>query len=84
MSITIDAAGRVVIPQGVRRRLGLEAGTNLDVEEVDGSVILRPASRVRIEIAEDGKPILRADGGPKMTTAELLRVIDDVRAWPRT
>ena len=84
MSITIDAAGRVVIPQGVRRRLGLEAGTKLDIEEVDGGVLLKPASRVRLEIAEDGLPILRADGGPKMTTAELLRVIDDVRAWPRT
>lgn len=84
MSTTIDRAGRVVIPQQVRRRLGLEPGTRLEIEEVDGSVVLRPVSRVRIETAEDGRPILRApEGTPKMSTEDFLAVLDDVRSWPR-
>jgi AbrB family looped-hinge helix DNA binding protein len=83
MAITIDRAGRVVIPQAVRRRLGLAAGTELDVEERDGGVLLRPVSKVRVEIAEDGLPIIRApEDTPKMTTEDFRRVLDEVREWP--
>lgn len=83
MSTTIDRAGRVVIPQQVRRRLGLEPGTKLEIEEVDGSVVLRPVSRVRIETAEDGLPIIRApEGTPPMTAEDVRRVLEDVREWP--
>lgn len=84
MAVTIDKAGRVVIPQAVRRRLGLDAGTELDVEERDGGVLLRPVSKVHVEIAEDGLPIIRApEGTPAWTTEDFLAVLDEVRAWPR-
>lgn len=84
MSITIDRAGRVVIPQGIRRRLGLEPGTELDVDEADGAVVLRPVSRVRIELADDGMPVIRAaKGTPPLANNEVLRVLDEVREWPR-
>lgn len=83
MAITIDRAGRVVIPQSVRRRLGLAAGTELHVEERDGGVLLRPVSKVRVEIADDGLPIIRTpEDTPKMTTADVRRVLDEVREWP--
>jgi AbrB family looped-hinge helix DNA binding protein len=84
MAVTIDAAGRVVIPQALRRRLGLRGGTKLDIEEIDGAIVLRPASKVRMEIAEDGMPILRApEGTPKMTTEDVRRLIEESREWPR-
>ena len=85
MVITIDKAGRVVVPQAIRRRLGLAPGTELEVEEVDGSVVLRPANRVRVEIAEDGMPILRApEGAEPLTVDEVRRLIDESREWPRS
>jgi AbrB family looped-hinge helix DNA binding protein len=84
MMITIDRAGRVVIPQTLRRRLGLEAGSKLEVEEVDGGIMLRPASIVRIEVAADGLPILRApEGTPAMTTDDVRRLVEESREWPR-
>ncbi len=84
MIITIDAAGRVVIPQSVRRRLGLTAGTELEIDDVDGGVMLRPTSKVRIEIAEDGLPIIRApEGTPQMTTEDVRRLIEEGYEWPR-
>lgn len=83
MAITIDRAGRVVIPQAVRRRLGLEAGTRLEIEEVDGGIVLRPTSMVRIETAEDGLPILRAPEGTAMNTEDVRRLIEEGREWPR-
>jgi AbrB family looped-hinge helix DNA binding protein len=84
MRTTIDRAGRVVIPQAVRRRLGLDAGTAFEIEEVDGTVVLRPESRITVEMAEDGLPIVRTpEGGAPVTTEDIRRVLEDVREWPR-
>jgi AbrB family looped-hinge helix DNA binding protein len=83
MTITIDAAGRVVIPQALRRRLGLQGGSKLEIEEVDGAIVLRPARRVRVEIAEDGLPIIRApEDTQPLTTEDVRRVLEEVREWP--
>jgi AbrB family looped-hinge helix DNA binding protein len=84
MTITIDAAGRVVIPQAMRRRLGLVAGTELELDEVDGAVVLKPASRVTVAIADDGLPVLR---GPNDTAAltddDVRAALEETREWPR-
>ena len=84
MSITIDAAGRVVIPQATRRRLGLVSGTRLEVEEQDGAVLLRPVSAVRLDTADDGLPILRVprDAAP-LTGDDVRHLVEESREWPR-
>lgn len=38
---TLDSTGRIVIPKGVRARLGLSAGTVLEVDDSDGVLVLR-------------------------------------------
>ena len=43
MKITIDSAGRIVIPKSIRVRLGLEAGGVVNVRERDGLLELEPA-----------------------------------------
>jgi AbrB family looped-hinge helix DNA binding protein len=84
MATTIDAAGRVVIPQALRRRLGLHGGTKLEIEEIDGAIVLRPASKVHMEIADDGMPILRAPKGtPPLTTDDVRQLVEESREWPR-
>jgi AbrB family looped-hinge helix DNA binding protein len=84
MSVAIDAAGRVVIPQAVRRRLGLHGGSKLEIEEIDGAIVLRPASRVRVGMADDGLPILRApEDTPLLSTDDVRRLVEESREWPR-
>lgn len=84
MRVTIDRAGRVVIPQTLRHRLGLDPGTRLEIEEVDGAVLLRPESTVQAVVADDGLPLLRAPGdAPPLTAEDVRRVLEDVREWPR-
>lgn len=77
MKVTIDAAGRLVIPKQVRARLGLEAGSALELDEVGDHVELRPAGReVRIEEL-DGRPVARTDDGvPPLTTDDVRRLVD--------
>ena len=38
---TLDSMGRIVIPKTVRVRLGLAAGTVLEIDEADGALVLR-------------------------------------------
>jgi AbrB family looped-hinge helix DNA binding protein len=45
MTLKIDGAGRVIIPKPMRDRLGLVAGSDLEVEETPEGVVLRPSDR---------------------------------------
>jgi AbrB family looped-hinge helix DNA binding protein len=42
MNLKVDRAGRVILPKLIRDRLGLRAGSNLEVLETDLGVELRP------------------------------------------
>jgi len=42
MRITIDAAGRIVIPKPLRERLGLSAGEALELREREGRLEIEP------------------------------------------
>ncbi len=45
MTLTIDAAGRVVIPKPLRDKFGLRAGSTLEVVETPEGVTLKPADQ---------------------------------------
>ncbi|MGH3566236.1 MAG: AbrB/MazE/SpoVT family DNA-binding domain-containing protein [Pseudonocardia sp.] len=59
MKVTIDAAGRVVIPKQVRERLGLTAGSTLEIEELGDHVELPPADRTVWIDGSGDKPVVR-------------------------
>jgi AbrB family looped-hinge helix DNA binding protein len=42
--------GTVVIPKSLRDRLGLDEGTLLVLEELDGGIVIRPAVAIAVEI----------------------------------
>lgn len=45
MTLKIDRAGRIVVPKAVRDRLGLTAGTDLEMRETADGVVLNPVMR---------------------------------------
>lgn len=50
MKVTIDAAGRLVIPKEIRRQAGLEPGMVLDVRFSNGRIEIEPEyAPVRLE-----------------------------------
>jgi AbrB family looped-hinge helix DNA binding protein len=50
MIVTIDSAGRMVVPKPIRERAGLQPGMPLEIRVHDGRVEIEPAPReVRIE-----------------------------------
>jgi AbrB family looped-hinge helix DNA binding protein len=77
MMVSIDRAGRVVIPKDVRDRLALDAGTELELE-VEGDTIRierRRSGRRSLEWI-DGRPVFRAVEGHTLTDADVQRLRD--------
>ena len=75
MRVTIDGAGRLVVPKRVRDELGFAAGTELELAVVNGALEVRVPSRVRIE---DGPHGLRfvADGADQLTDEQVRELIE--------
>lgn len=48
----VDSKGRIVLPQDVRERLGLDPGTEVDVHEEEGRAVVEPEEKAE-EIIED-------------------------------
>jgi AbrB family looped-hinge helix DNA binding protein len=70
--ITIDGAGRLVVPQAMRARLRLKKGTRLRVREEGGSrLILEPLIEEGVPVEVDGLLVIRG---------QLLGDIPDHRA----
>lgn len=74
MKVTIDAAGRVVVPKALRDELGLEGGTTLEIRV--------RAGRLELEPVPTPMRLVRRGEGLVATTEEPLPPIDadDVRA----
>jgi AbrB family looped-hinge helix DNA binding protein len=73
MMVSIDRAGRVVIPKGVRERLALNPAVPLELIVEGDAVVLRPvrlAGRRVIEI--DGMPVIEPGDAP-ITDADVQR-----------
>jgi len=86
MTLKMDKAGRVILPKPLRDRLGLQAGSDLEIQETPEGIVLRLADR---------QPSLVRKGSFWVHTGELppgfdiLKAIDDDReegmrkAWGR-
>lgn len=78
MMVSIDRAGRVVIPKEIRDALALGVDAQLDLT-VQGDelrlVPVRPAGRAIIEV--DGWPVIEASPGRSISDADVQRWRDD-------
>ena len=84
MIATIDRAGRVVIPAEVRRRLGLTAGTELELV-IEGFAIRLVRSVPGPEVVRRGKRLVarpRAGEGERVEI-DVAKLIEEERErWP--
>ena len=83
MRTRISSKGQVVLPQPIRRRLGLHVGDELEAQVRDEAIVLTPrrkrqpkASIIRDEIT--GLPVLTAgEGAPILTSKDVEEMLSD-------
>lgn len=63
MKVTIDAAGRIVVPKAVREQLGLDAGTPLELLVREGRLELEPVP-VPMRLVRRGKGLVATTDEP--------------------
>jgi AbrB family looped-hinge helix DNA binding protein len=54
MRVTIDKAGRIVVPKTVRERFGLHAGAEVEIEETGSGIVLSPVESEPALVRQDG------------------------------
>jgi AbrB family looped-hinge helix DNA binding protein len=76
-TLTVDKAGRVVLPKPVRDALRLSAGDSLELESSEDHIVLRPvrgqarmSKRMGIWVIDVGEPV---------SAAAVNRVMSDIR-----
>lgn len=80
MLVTIDKAGRIVIPKDVRDQLALESDTQLEVTVEGADLRLAPVRRPgRRMVLENGFPVFEAVEGLSISDADVQRWRDDVQ-----
>jgi len=72
--VKVDSKGRIVLPQELRERLGIMAGTEVEVREEDGKAVVEPEDdpeqviermeRLVEEASSDREETTPADRGP--------------------
>jgi AbrB family looped-hinge helix DNA binding protein len=84
MKTTIDKAGRVVIPAGIRERAGLRPGTELEISIDEFGIRLErvapPPRLVRVGRRLVARPTAAADTRPAVDVAAIIE--EERNRWP--
>ena len=87
MRTTVDRFGRVVVPKAMRGRLGLRAGTAIEIEEAEGYLSLRPVEDAPSLIWKEGVLVFAGAASGDLEAAvtadreERGRRLAGVRSW---
>ena len=58
MQVTIDQAGRIVVPKAVRERFGLRKNSMLELEESAEGIVLKPVERQGGLVRRNGRLVI--------------------------
>lgn len=78
MTLTIDKAGRVVIPKALRDRLHLQPGDELTVEGNDEEISMKPARSNGVRMIRKGGIWVRC-GGERIPAELTDRILEELR-----
>jgi AbrB family looped-hinge helix DNA binding protein len=79
-TLTIDTAGRVVLPKPVRDALQISPGDSLELESSEDHIILRPARGKGRMYKKQGMWVFDSNSGVPLSAETVTRTIRRVRA----
>lgn len=77
MEATVDEVGRIVVPKRLRDRLGLKAGSKVDISEYGSGLHVIPVGRTARLEERDGRLVAVAE--TVVSDADVLDLIDSGR-----
>lgn len=77
MEVVVDHVGRIVVPKALRDRLGLVAGSAVDVSLYGDGLHIAPAGRTARLEERNGKLVAVADR--TVSDDEVLGLLDSIR-----
>jgi len=77
-NLLVSRRGQITLPSSVRKRLGIQSGGVVTLEEKDNVVMLRPAAVVEIETYSD-EQIAQWDRADRIETAERNALLKRLR-----
>lgn len=80
MTVTMDSAGRLVIPKKIRDEAEIEPGMPLDLEVHNGEITIKPQAG-GVTLVRKGRWLVaqRNRPGPPLTNEDVNRIIDKIR-----
>ena len=78
MRVSIDSAGRVVVPKRLRDELGFSPATPLEIDVVDGHLELSARHEPAKLVEGPNGPMVAATGTP-LTDEDVRRILEAVR-----
>jgi AbrB family looped-hinge helix DNA binding protein len=80
MRVSIDAAGRMVVPKPLRAELGITGPTEVEVVSADGHLELSVRDTPAHVEMQDGLPVIVPERvPPQMTASDVRKAVEDVR-----
>ena len=77
-NLLVSSRGQITLPASVRKRLGIQSGGIVTLEEKDNVVVLRPAAVVEIETYSD-EEITRWDEEDRLEPGERKALLKRLR-----
>lgn len=79
--ITIDVAGRLVVPKSLRDRAGIRPGMKLEIRWREGRIEIEPAPR-EVRLKRRGKMLVAEPVEPsdRLSTEDVERTVDELRS----
>ena len=74
MKITIDKAGRVIIPKKIRERYNMQAGTELEIENEHGGISLKVPKKKPSLIRKEGILVHHGSDTTIIDTADFINL----------
>ena len=76
MKITIDTAGRLVVPKPLRERFHFAPGSELEIEPTSDGIIIRPADRGQALVHREG---VLVHHGPRQADLDIAAFVRQER-----
>ncbi len=77
MEATVDSVGRIVLPKQLRERMGLVAGSTVDISVYGDGLHIAPVGRTARLVEQDG--VLVAVSDTPVTDEDVFGLIDSLR-----